>query len=417
MLAEVPDVWEAALDELLALAPLPDPGFGSLLWQAVLGAWPEPTPTCATGCTATPRRRCARPATAPRGPRRTRPTRRPCTPPSTRPSTTPRCGGVLDEPARPRRGARLEQRAGRQAGRAHDARRARRLPGQRAVGAEPGRPRQPAPGRLRPRAGLPALRRATDRDDDAGAAKLHVTRAALTLRRDRPELFTSYAPVAADRRGGRPRARLRPRRRDHGRHPAAGRAWPPPAAGATPRSTLPAGQLARRAHRQRASPSAALAGRPARRPTRSRCSSGRTDSDARTASTSGRPRPSRRAPARASATSVEMRRGDGRLVVARRHGPGRRTARSTTATCVDDAETPRARPPVAAPARRRARAVPHLRRRRATTWTDARLDRPAARRRGDLRAAHRHLHPRGHVRRRARQARPPARRSASTSSR
>ena len=37
----------------------------------------------------------------------------------------------------------------RQAARADDARRARRLPGQRAVGAEPGRPRQPAPGRLR----------------------------------------------------------------------------------------------------------------------------------------------------------------------------------------------------------------------------------------------------------------------------
>jgi len=39
-LAELPDVWAAALDELLALAPLPDPGFGSLLWQAILGAWP-----------------------------------------------------------------------------------------------------------------------------------------------------------------------------------------------------------------------------------------------------------------------------------------------------------------------------------------------------------------------------------------
>ncbi|NPC98172.1 malto-oligosyltrehalose synthase [Nocardioides sp. zg-DK7169] len=39
-LAEVPEVWADALDRLLALAPLPDPGFGSLLWQAVLGAWP-----------------------------------------------------------------------------------------------------------------------------------------------------------------------------------------------------------------------------------------------------------------------------------------------------------------------------------------------------------------------------------------
>jgi (1->4)-alpha-D-glucan 1-alpha-D-glucosylmutase len=40
VLAEVPDVWEAALDRLLALVPLPDNGFGSLLWQAVVGVWP-----------------------------------------------------------------------------------------------------------------------------------------------------------------------------------------------------------------------------------------------------------------------------------------------------------------------------------------------------------------------------------------
>jgi (1->4)-alpha-D-glucan 1-alpha-D-glucosylmutase len=40
VLAEVPDVWSDALDRLLALAPLPDPGFGSLLWQAVVGSWP-----------------------------------------------------------------------------------------------------------------------------------------------------------------------------------------------------------------------------------------------------------------------------------------------------------------------------------------------------------------------------------------
>jgi (1->4)-alpha-D-glucan 1-alpha-D-glucosylmutase len=39
-LAELPDEWESTLDRLLELAPLPDPGFGSLLWQAVLGAWP-----------------------------------------------------------------------------------------------------------------------------------------------------------------------------------------------------------------------------------------------------------------------------------------------------------------------------------------------------------------------------------------
>lgn len=40
VLAELPEVWAGALGELLALAPLSDPGFGALLWQAILGAWP-----------------------------------------------------------------------------------------------------------------------------------------------------------------------------------------------------------------------------------------------------------------------------------------------------------------------------------------------------------------------------------------
>ncbi|HET8605008.1 MAG TPA: malto-oligosyltrehalose synthase, partial [Marmoricola sp.] len=40
VLAEVPARWAEVLDRLLAAAPLPDPGFGNLLWQAVVGAWP-----------------------------------------------------------------------------------------------------------------------------------------------------------------------------------------------------------------------------------------------------------------------------------------------------------------------------------------------------------------------------------------
>jgi malto-oligosyltrehalose synthase/malto-oligosyltrehalose trehalohydrolase len=44
-LAEMPDVWERALEELLTLTPLPDKGFGSLLWQAILGALPVGGPT------------------------------------------------------------------------------------------------------------------------------------------------------------------------------------------------------------------------------------------------------------------------------------------------------------------------------------------------------------------------------------
>ena len=40
VLAEMPDRWERSLGVLLDRAPLPDPVFGSLLWQAILGAWP-----------------------------------------------------------------------------------------------------------------------------------------------------------------------------------------------------------------------------------------------------------------------------------------------------------------------------------------------------------------------------------------
>jgi (1->4)-alpha-D-glucan 1-alpha-D-glucosylmutase len=40
VLAEIPGEWDEALSQLLDLAPAPDPGFASLLWQAVLGSWP-----------------------------------------------------------------------------------------------------------------------------------------------------------------------------------------------------------------------------------------------------------------------------------------------------------------------------------------------------------------------------------------
>ncbi|GEP32308.1 malto-oligosyltrehalose synthase [Nocardioides szechwanensis] len=40
VLSELPEVWEESLSQLLELVPAPDPGFASLLWQAVLGSWP-----------------------------------------------------------------------------------------------------------------------------------------------------------------------------------------------------------------------------------------------------------------------------------------------------------------------------------------------------------------------------------------
>ena len=149
-LAEDPAGWEAALDELLRLAPVPDPGFGSLLWQAVLGAWtPDHLPDL--------RERLhgyAEKAMREAGDRTT------WTEPDEayeaavhaavdavfesddgargagRPGHRDRCGGRVELP----RG---------QAARADDPGRARRLPGQRALGDLPRRPRQPSPGRLR----------------------------------------------------------------------------------------------------------------------------------------------------------------------------------------------------------------------------------------------------------------------------
>ena len=40
VLAEAPGLWERTLVTLLDAAPMPDPGFGNLLWQAAYGAWP-----------------------------------------------------------------------------------------------------------------------------------------------------------------------------------------------------------------------------------------------------------------------------------------------------------------------------------------------------------------------------------------
>ena len=40
VLAELPSMWSEALSRLDAVAPMPDPSFANLLWQAAVGAWP-----------------------------------------------------------------------------------------------------------------------------------------------------------------------------------------------------------------------------------------------------------------------------------------------------------------------------------------------------------------------------------------
>ena len=171
-------------------------------------------------CTGTPRRRCARPATARPGPSRTRPTRPRCTPRSTRPSTatayaacSTACSPQVDEPGRSNAlAAKLV---------------ALTMPGVPDVyqGSELWEqslvdPDNRRSGRLRPPRGGARRDGRGRRRRQAAASPGPRSR----LRRDRPDLFTTYTPVLATGPGRRARARLRPRRRDHRRHPAAGRA-------------------------------------------------------------------------------------------------------------------------------------------------------------------------------------------------
>ena len=77
--------------------------------------------------------------------------------------------------------------------------------------------------------------------DDTGAAKLHVVRQVLRLRRDRPELFTGYRPLPAQGPAADHVARVQPAARAGGRRdPAAGR-LARRRLGATPCCPLPAG--------------------------------------------------------------------------------------------------------------------------------------------------------------------------------
>jgi len=192
-LAELPDVWAAALDELLALAPLPDPGFGSLLWQAILGAWPAlPDPDLRDRLHG-----YAEKAMREAGDRTT----------WTEPDETYEAAvhaaveaaldddgvrrvldGLLARITAPGRSNALAAKLV-----------ALTMPGVPDVyqGSELWEQSLVDPDNRRPvdfdhRAAVLA----GDAEDDA-ATKLHLTRAALTLRRDRPELFETYAPVRA----------------------------------------------------------------------------------------------------------------------------------------------------------------------------------------------------------------------------
>ena len=193
VLAEMPDVWATALDELLGLVPLPDPGFGSLLWQAILGAWtPEHLPDLRDRLHG-----YAEKAMREAGDRTTW-----TAPDETYEAAVHRSVDAVFESAEVRQAltdlAAVVDEPGRSNSLAAKLL-AITMPGVPDVyqGSELWETSLVDPDNRRPvdfdhRAAVLA-----GADSDDAVDKLHVTCSALTLRRDRPELFTTYAGVRA----------------------------------------------------------------------------------------------------------------------------------------------------------------------------------------------------------------------------
>jgi (1->4)-alpha-D-glucan 1-alpha-D-glucosylmutase len=203
-LAEAPGLWERTLDRLLELTPVPDPGFGNLLWQAVVGAWPAgPSDDLRARLHA-----YAEKAMREAGDRTT----------WTRPdqdyetAVHAAVDAAFDDPET----RRLVADA---AGEVAAAGWSNALAAKLMALTLPGVPdvyqgselweqslvdpdnRRPVDFDLRERLlGILGTDdpRTPDAIDDPGLAKLAVTTSALTLRRDRPELFADYRPLAAE---------------------------------------------------------------------------------------------------------------------------------------------------------------------------------------------------------------------------
>ncbi len=207
VLAEVPDEWEAALATLLELAPLPDEGFANLLWQAVVGCWPA---GATTGPPADLRGRLhgyAEKAMREAGDRTT------WTAPDAayedavhaavdaaldRAEVTEVVTAMVRRLAAPGWSNALSAKLltltvpG-----VPDVYQGSELWEQSLVDPDNRRPVDVA-ARSAALAALPSGATLTESADDPGVAKLRVVAAALRLRRDRPELFGSYAPVGAE---------------------------------------------------------------------------------------------------------------------------------------------------------------------------------------------------------------------------
>ena len=188
VLAEVPGLWRDALTRLLELAPVPDPAFGSLLWQAALGA--RPIERERLHAYAEKAMREAGDHTGWLSPDQAYESAVHAAVDASYddPAVGAVLDGLLDVVLEPGRSNALAAKLV-----------ALTMPGVPDVyqGTELWDLSLVDPDNRRP-VDFDLRRRVLDGDDAAGAAKLRVVRQALTLRRDRPELFTSYTPLRAE---------------------------------------------------------------------------------------------------------------------------------------------------------------------------------------------------------------------------
>jgi malto-oligosyltrehalose trehalohydrolase len=206
VLAETPDRWRVALDRLLELVPVPDPGFGNLLWQAIVGAWPA-------GGTDAPDLRDRLHGYAEKAMREAGDRTTWIAPDADYEAAVHRAvDAALDQPEVT---AVLEELVGEIAGPGWSNALAAKLvsltlPGVPDVyqGSELWEQSLVDPDNRRPvdfdtRVALLSRLRSGERPalgrspEDVGAAKMLLTHAALVQRRDRPELFTTYTPLTA----------------------------------------------------------------------------------------------------------------------------------------------------------------------------------------------------------------------------
>ncbi len=200
VLAEVPELWSQALDQLLGLVPVPDRGLANLLWQAILGSWPASADRLHGYATKAMREATQGTTWAEPVPDFEEAMGSVVDAALYRPDVACVLGSVLVEVAAPGRSNSLAAKL-----------LALTVPGVPDVyqGSELWEHSLVDPDNRRPvdfdaRAELLARLRDGWRPtlgeglDDDGAVKLHLVHTALTLRRDRPELFTGYTELAAD---------------------------------------------------------------------------------------------------------------------------------------------------------------------------------------------------------------------------